>query len=443
MTRCNVAIIGAGPYGLSIAAHLHARGVEFRIFGQPMDTWLTRMPKGMHLKSEGFASSLYDPDSEFTLDAYCKQQGLPYADIGLPVPLQTFTSYGLAFQRRFVPQLENEIVVSLSRSSGGFQLRLANGDVCHARRVIVAVGLTHFDYTPPSLSTLPPELLTHSCVHHNVDRFQGRAVAVIGAGASALDLAAVLHQAGADVHVVARGSFITFHNPPRERSLWERIRRPNTGLAHGWKLVFCTKAPLAFRLLPERLRLEFVRRVLGPAPGWFIKQEVVGKVPFHLGVDVTAARARNSRVHLELTNQAGERQMLATDHVIAATGYRVDLRRLNFMSSELQSAIDAVKQTPTLSSNFESSVPGLYFVGTTAANSFGPLLRFAFGARFTATRLTKHLARTDSRAAVAVKQHETRVEEADGTAARCGFSVAGLGGHSGKPGAERKAGYEQ
>jgi thioredoxin reductase len=443
MTNDNVAIIGAGPYGLSIAAHLRARGIEFRIFGRPMDTWLTRMPTSMRLKSEGFASSLYDPDSEFTLGAYCQHEGLPYADLGLPVPLETFTSYGLAFQKRFVPQLENKTVVSLSRSSGGFQLRLEDGEVYCARRVIVAVGLTHFDYTPPLLSTLPPELLTHSSAHHTVDHFQGRAVAVIGAGASALDLAAVLHKAGAEVHVVARTSAIRFHDPPRKRSLWERIRRPNTGLAHGWKLVFCTKAPLAFRLLPERFRLEFVRRVLGPAPGWFIKQEVVGKVPFHLGVNLTAAQVRNSRVHLELKNQAGERQLLVADHVIAATGYRVDLRRLTFMSSELQSAIDAVEQTPILSSNFESSVPGLYFVGIAAANSFGPLLRFAFGARFAATRLTKHLARADSRAAVAVKQHEMRIEEADGTAARCGLSVARLSGRSGTPGADREAGYQQ
>src|SRR5215471_11637269 len=101
MSRCNVAIIGAGPYGLSIAAHLQALGVEYRIFGKPMDTWLTRMPKGMRLKSEGFASSLSDAKSEFTLREYCKTEGFPYADIGLPVPLKTFTSYGLEFQKKF------------------------------------------------------------------------------------------------------------------------------------------------------------------------------------------------------------------------------------------------------------------------------------------------------------------------------------------------------
>src|SRR5438270_5236614 len=130
MTSCNVAIIGAGPYGLSIAAHLRERGIEFRIFGRPLDTWLTRMPKGMRLKSEGFASSLYDPGVGFTLGAYCKREGLPYADIGLPVPLETFTTYGLEFQKRFVPQLENKLVVALSRSSAGFHLRLSDGEVC-------------------------------------------------------------------------------------------------------------------------------------------------------------------------------------------------------------------------------------------------------------------------------------------------------------------------
>jgi thioredoxin reductase len=406
MTCCDVAIIGAGPYGLSIAAHLGGQGVEFRIFGRPMDTWLTRMPKGMRLKSEGFATSLSDPGGEFTLRAFCQCAGLPYADLALPVALETFTSYGLEFQRKFVAQLEDKTVVRLSRSPGGFQFQLADGEVCSARRVVVAVGLTHFDYVPPPLSILPPALLTHSSAHHTVDQFAGRAVAVIGAGASALDLASLLHQADADVQVVARSSFIRFHEPPRKRSLYERVRRPNTGLAAGWDLVFCTSAPLVFHRLPQQYRLNFVRRVLGPAPGWFTKQEVEGKVPLHLGVNVTGVKVRGSRIHLELANRAGERRSLVTDHVIAATGYKVDLRRLTFMSSDLRSAIDAVDQTPILSSKFESSVPGLYFVGTAAANSFGPLFRFVFGTKFTARRLAQHLACLGSRTPVSLEQGE-------------------------------------
>jgi thioredoxin reductase len=144
--------------------------------------------------------------------------------------------------------------------------------------------------------------------------------------------------------------------------------------------------------LPEQLRLEFVRKHLGPAPGWFIRDEVVGKVPFILGVTITEAKVQDGRVCLQLTDRAGKSQTLTADHVIAATGYKTDLRRLDFMHADILAGIRAVDYIPVLSANFESSFPGLYFVGASAANSFGPLMRFAFGARFAADRLAKHFA---------------------------------------------------
>lgn len=401
MKKHDVAIIGAGPYGLSIAAHLRARGVDFRIFGSPMRTWLREMPKGMRLKSEGFASSLYDPQSEFTLDRFCKQSGIPYADQGLPVPLDTFSSYGLEFQRRYVPHLEDKEVFSLQPSSTGFELRLAGGEVVTAGRVVLAVGLSHFGYVPPMLAALPPEVVTHSSRHRNLDRFKGREVAVIGAGASALDLAALLHQVGASVQLIARRPSIRFHDrAPVPRPLRDRLRAPTTGLGSGWNLLFCANAPLAFHKLPEQFRLDAVRQILGPAPGWFIKDEVVGKVPFNLGVEITHAKLQNAQVALELTDSADNRRTMVVDHVIAATGYQVDLEKLAFLNASTRAAIRTVQKAPVLSSNFESSVWGLYFVGTAAANSFGPLMRFAFGARFTSQRLSKHLARTTSHKAV-------------------------------------------
>jgi cation diffusion facilitator CzcD-associated flavoprotein CzcO len=395
----DVAIVGAGPYGLSIAAHLKARGLDFRIFGSPMHTWLTQMPKGMRLKSEGFASSLFDPDSAFTLGHYCNQERIPYADLGLPVPLETFASYGLEFQKRFVPELENKLVVSLHRSSAGFEIGLGDGEVVAARKIVMAVGLSHFAYVPPILSELPEEFVSHSSRHSTLDHFKGREVAVVGAGASALDVAALLHQAGASVQLVARRPAIRFHDPPGRipRPLLERIRFPMTGLGPGWKLVFYTNAPLVFRRWPERARLDAVRRTLGPAPGWFVKQQVVGNVPFNLGVTVTQASVQNGRVNLQIADSAGTKRTLVTDHIISATGYKVDLRRLAFLDSDVQTGIRSVEQTPVLSSNFESSLPGMYFVGTSAANTFGPLMRFAFGARFTARHLSRHLAKSACR----------------------------------------------
>jgi len=391
----DTAIIGAGPYGLSIAAHLKARKVGFRIFGSPMHTWRMHMPNGMLLKSEGFASSLYDPDSAFTLGRYCQEQGAPYADLGLPVPLETFASYGLEFQKRFVPELEDKLVVAMDRSLSGFDIRLEDGELVTARKVVSAVGISHYQYVPPVLAALSEEFVTHSSRHASFDRFKGRDVTVIGAGASALDVAGLLHVAGACVQLVARKPVVDFHHPPGPipRPLLDRIRRPTTGLGPGWRSLFCTRAPLVFHAMPQWFRLEVVRRHLGPAAGWFIKDLVVGHVAFHLGFNVVQADIQNGRVQLQLASSDGAQRTLVTDHVIAGTGYRVDLRRLAFLNPGLLAGIRSIENTPVLSMNFESSVPGLYFVGTTSANSFGPMARFAYGARFTARRLARHLGR--------------------------------------------------
>jgi thioredoxin reductase len=389
----DVAIIGAGPYGLSIAAHLKARSVKFRIFGRPMQAWTEQMPKGMRLKSDGFASSLSDPESVFTLAHFCQERGIPFAESGLPVPIEVFSSYGLEFQKRFVPEVENKRVTSLRRSSDGFQVELEDGEVVEARQVVVAVGIRHFRYIPPVLSALPRELVSHSSDHSSLDRFKGKQVAVVGAGASALDLAALLHQAGASVHLVARKTTIRFHDPPGSapRSLLQRIRAPKTGLGPGWKAFWCVNAPLVFRRLPEQFRVDTVRRLLSPAPGWFVKQDVVGKVPFHLGVEIAKAETQDDGVRLALSDGANN-PMLMVDHVIAATGYRVDLRRLTFVDRDLLAGIRSVEQSPVLSSHFETSVPGLYFMGMAAANTLGPLMCFVFGTQFASRRLSKHLA---------------------------------------------------
>jgi thioredoxin reductase len=388
-----LAIIGAGPYGLSIAAHLGARGIPFRIFGDPMSAWSKQMPKGMHLKSEGFASSLSDPDSAFTLRTFCEDRGLPYADTGLPVPLETFVNYGLEFQKRFVPALEQKTVISIRQAVSGFELHLDNGETFFARRVIMAAGIVPFAHIPVPLSTLPRAFVSHSSEHSDLEKFRGQHVVVVGGGASALDLAALLHEAGANVEVVARTSVIRFHDPPRPRSLKERIVRPTTGLGSGMQLLFYVRAPRVFRLLPQKIRMDRLRKTLGPAPGWFIRDRVAGKVPLRLGVEISDATVQQNRVTLHLTDRQNGNQTAVADHVIAATGYRIDLERLQFLNPALRGRILTTERAPALSDTFESSVPGLYFIGVSATSTFGPLMRFAYGSDFTARHLSSHLGR--------------------------------------------------
>jgi thioredoxin reductase len=399
MSMVEVAVVGAGPYGLSIASHLRAKGIEHRVFGTPMQTWRTQMPQGMFLKSEGFASNLYEPTRQFTLAEYCTRLGLPYANVGLPIGRDVFADYGVAFQRQCVPHLEQVDVVGLQQVPQGFSLTLANGETMIARQVVLAVGIRHFAHLPPALAALSPDFVSHSSRHANLGQFAGRDMLVMGAGASALDCAALLTKAGARVRLVARRAAIGFHSGPsrQQRSLKERVKAPQSGLGPGWKSRLCTDAPLLFHAMPEAFRLLVVHRHLGPAPGWWTRAMVEGKVEFHLGRQMQGVDIAEGRIRLALETPEGEQEILTADHLIAATGYRPDVARLQFLSPSLRVALRTAGDAPILSRNFESSVPGLYFVGPASANSFGPVARFAFGAGFTARRIANHLNRTRRR----------------------------------------------
>jgi thioredoxin reductase len=376
-----------------------------------MDSWISHMPKGMMLKSDGFASDIYDPQGVLSLKKFCAERGIPYADTGKPVPLDTFCAYGLAFRERMVPNLEETNVTYVERIPGGFKVDLENGEAAEGRRVVLAVGITHFENLPATLAHLPAKYFSHSAANHEVNIYRGRKVVVIGAGASALDLAGLMHDAGVDIELVSRKPEISFHSAPtgKKRSWWQRLTRPSSGLGPGLKSRFFADSPLAFHYLPENLRIESVQKALGPSGGYFIKNKVVGKVPLHLGYSPDGAEVRDGKVHLALRATDGTTKEIIADHIVAGTGYRVSLDSLQFLSEDIRSAVQRANGSPVLSINFESSVPGLYFTGLASANSFGPVMRFAFGAKFTAQRLVKVLKKTAVREPVALSSVEVAV----------------------------------
>jgi len=254
----DVAIVGAGPYGLSVAAHLRKLPVEFRIFGGSGRTWLARMAAGPQFKAEGRSANLSEPDMRFTLKQYCREHGLSYADRGKPVELKTFFRYLQAFQQRLVPALERKTVVSVARAAESFRLRLDDGQMLTARQVVMAAGT---------------------------------------------------------------GTFRELTQPPAP--------------------YFVTDKPLLFHSLPGSLRSCLMRarhaKHAGPA----------AKVPVPLAV----------------------------------------------LDPEIVAQVRCANHAPVLSSSFESSMAGLYFVGALAANSFGPTMHRVSGTGFAAPRLSKRLDR--------------------------------------------------
>ncbi len=415
---CEIAIIGAGPYGLSIAAHLSARNIPHRIFGKAMATWSTQMPKGMLLKSDGFATSLYDPGRTFTFESYCRERNIAYADLGVPPRIEDFVDYGREFQRRLVPHLEETLVERLYHDGSHYRLQLETGAECEARAVVVAAGISHFAVLPKAVAGLPKSLVTHSSDHSDLSAFKGRKIAVIGIGSSAADIAGLLHEAGADAHLIGRGSQIHFHTKMRlPRPLSDRLRYPLSEVGPGWRSFLMAKFPYLFRHLSEARRLRIVRTYLGPAPGYFMRDRVLGKVALHLGLELVEAKPGAGGVVLTLSGNGGEKQEIHADHVICGTGYKAQLSRLPFLDASLLSRIDTVEDTPILSRNFESSMPGLYFAGAIAANTFGPVLRFACGAEFAASRLARQLGRRHKRLSppggvVSAPQESTQSAEA-------------------------------
>lgn len=391
----DVAIIGAGPYGLGLAAHLRAVGVDHAIFGRPMEMWRRHMPGGMLLKSDGFASNLYDPQNELPLSRFCKERSIEYSDDRTPVQLKTFIEYGMAFSERFARDLKETTVHSVRRQGSGFAFNLESGATVRARCIVAATGVGHFRYVPPPLDAFPAEVVSHSYDHGDLSGFAGRRVAVIGGGASAIDLSALLKARDCDVTLICRHQNLKFANPPSAatRSLWKRIRHPASGIGPGLRSRMCTDAPLLFHFMPGNFRREVVSRHLGPAAGWPMKDRFVARVPVLSGHELVRATVSGGRICLELRDATGEAARVEADHVISATGYRVDINRLEYLDKSLIAQLSHTSQAPVLSTRFESSVKGLFFTGPIAANSFGPMMRFAFGAGFASRRLVPILSR--------------------------------------------------
>ena len=383
----DVAIIGAGPYGLSAAAHLKAKGLGVCVFGEPMEFWADKMPSGMLLRSPRVASNISDPQLTMTLDKYEAASGLePRA----PLPLVTFVDYGRWFQRQIKSDLVRNPVAQVRRESSQFRLVLENGESVSSRRAVVAAGIGSFQRKPAVFADLPPMQASHCYQGRKIADFTGRRVAVIGAGQSALESAALLHEAGSDVEIIATipnlrwiGKHTWLHHlGPVSQLLYSKHDVGPAGIS---RLVATPKIVYSFPLgIRDKIRTRAVR----PAGSKWLPPRLTS-VKISTGRTVRAAQSVGEEVRLVL-DDGSERRV---DHVLLGTGYDVDIARYNFLSSGLVTEMRRLDGYPSLRSGFRSSVPGLHFIGATAARSFGPLLYFVAGTEFASRELSGHISR--------------------------------------------------
>ena len=391
MTRVENIIVGAGPYGLSLAAHFRAKGIEALVLGKPMWSWRSHMPGGMVLKSEAFASSLSDPERAHTVETYFRSRGKAYRPVGTPFAMSDFIDYADWFRRHCVPDVLDAELVALRPAENGFELELKGGRLLSAKRVILATGHVNFAYTPETLAHLPSALVSHTRDHSDLTHLAHLDVTIIGRGQSALETAALLHELGANVRVLARAPTVAWNSDPNApHSFVGRLRNPEAGLGPGWYSLAISELPKVFFRLPPQMRDHIVRTGWGPSGAWWLKERVFGKIPLMTSRTVAHATEKQGKIELILDTGAGA-ETIETDHVIAATGYKVDLARLPFLDAAARARIATFDGSPRLNSAFESSSPNLHFVGLASAQSFGPVMRFVYGARHAATIVTRHI----------------------------------------------------
>jgi thioredoxin reductase len=345
------------------------------------------MPSGLHLKSIWSASSLPDPAEKYTLDHYIADHNIIRQE---PIPLPLFLNYAHWYQQHVVPDIDPTYVQCLAKDGKDFHLELADGRIVKASRVIVAVGIASFTYIPDFALDLSDRVASHTSAQSDLARFKGCNTVVVGQGQSALEYAAMLHEEGAHVELIARGS-VRWHS---------KILYDGTGpIRHifyppgdvgppgiNWIVAF----PNLYKYLPDMVKYPVHNRAVRPGGAKWLRSRVEGHIRLTEQTQVIEASAQERGVYLELSDGT-QREV---DYLFLGTGYRPNIRKLTFIELALRQQLQEHDGYPLLNGYFESSIPHLYFVGALAGHTFGPTCRFISGARSIARQIAHHAVST-------------------------------------------------
>jgi thioredoxin reductase len=373
-------IIGAGPFGLAVAAQAAHDRVEHVIVGKPMEFWRAHMPKGMFLRSA--CDWHLDPLGVHTIDAFLNTQGKTAKDVE-PLSLDFYLSYVEWFQQQKninpLPVYVEQIDCSPAETNHRFIATTPDG-VINANRVVLAPGFKHFAHTPAELiERLPKDRYQHTSTFVDFRDAKNKRYLIIGGRQSAFEWAALLLEAGAvAIHLAHRHVTPAFDVADWS---WVNVLVDNMAEDPSWfrRLSQAEKDEVNHRLWAEgRLKLE----------PWLAPRLKDDRVSVWPQTQLVSCQETSSG-ELEALLSNGE--TIRIDQVVLATGYKVDIARLPILANTLRTTLETRNGFPVLDDHFETSIPGLFITSMPATQDFGPFFGFTVSVRTSARLIGERL----------------------------------------------------
>jgi FAD-dependent urate hydroxylase len=366
MTTTELLVIGAGPYGLAVAAHAKHSGMDVTVVGEPMGFWKHNMPAGMLLRS-GLDWQL-DAAEVHTLASFIEEKRLPLR-AAEPIPVEIFRDYAEWFRQCEKIDAQPLRVERLLRIDDHFEARCQAGETIGAKVVVATPGLAPFANVPSEIpASLPHDRFDHTSRLVDFGLLSGKRCLIVGGRQSAFEWAALLIESGAEsIDLVYR------HDTPRfVSSDWSFTDAmiENTLRVRGW-----------FHHLDaneqDTIQKQFWsvgRLQLEPWLWPRVNKKTVRLWPNSRVAEWRVAPGGAVEARLDRGD------FLSVDHVLLATGYRVDLSKVTYLADEVASDRLRVKDGfPALNEGFQTTLPGLYITGQAAMRDFGPCLGFVRG----------------------------------------------------------------
>ena len=363
MQEVTLLVVGAGPYGVAVAARAIELGIDTVVVGHPMGFWTDHMPEGMFLRS-GTDWHL-DAAGIDTFEAFIEDRGLSSADTD-PVPIAVFLDYASWFQAKKHVSVRDQLVLRLERNEVGFVAWLDDETQIAANAVVAAPGAAFFRQFPEWAPLLPEGVGAHTCDLVRFQELAGARVIIIGGRQSAYEWAALLAE-----HDVERVDIVHRHDVPRfDHVSWKFVDpyMDETIRNGGWwrSLSAGAQGEIGRKFWEVgRLTLEW----------WLTPRLADPRMHLWPGTHVVETSVTDGGT-LSAALSSGDR--LTFDDIVFATGYKADLPSVPYLE-ELAGGLEVVDGFPTLDKAFQSSIPGLYVAGFASTRDFGPFFGFTKG----------------------------------------------------------------